>query len=587
MQYDGFLKKIVSDVKADKVVKGGQLVNVLTEEIYQADVAIYDDRVLAVGDVDEFISNNTKTIDASAHYLVPGLIDGHLHVECSKLSITMFSKLVVPFGTTSIVSGLDQIYVVAGLRGVMEFLREAERTPLKVFWCAPSKLPYTIPPSTVGYRFGLKQHRIVQRLSSCFGVWETVKEFVLEGDYEVLSAMKLAARNRLSVYGCAPMIDDRGLFIYSASGVRADHESYSAEETLKKLRSGMHVMLRESSVAHFLRENIKAVTKYGVASRRVGLCTDDVTASDVLSRGHLDNLVRMAIDEGLDPVRAIQLATINCSEIYRIDHLVGSISPGRFADILLVDSLEKFRVKKVIANGVLSAADGRMLTTLKPPRRLKWLMTTIKHRFVKPQELILKTFLKSDKVKVLVMKVSEDVPFIRKGMIITLPVSDGLVRIPSGYDVNYIAVVDRYHRTGKTSVALVSGFNISSGAIVSSTAPDDNNIISIGSNPTDMAIAINYVIKNHGGQAVVVNRKVTDFLPLRVAGIVADIEPEQMAEKETKLDNAARALGCKLPSPFMYMIFFSITAIPDYAITDKGLVESKTMKIINPVLAPA
>ncbi|MDW8084449.1 MAG: adenine deaminase C-terminal domain-containing protein [Candidatus Caldarchaeum sp.] len=582
-----FLNSVVKGVKADTIIENGNLVNVCTEEIYKADIAIFGDRILALHDAKEFMGAGTKIIDASSHYLVPGLIDGHLHVECSKLSLTMFAKLVLPYGTTSIVSGLDQIYVVCGLRGVKEFLKEAERSPLKLFWGAPSKLPYTIPPSTVGHKFGPKQHRYAQRIERCVGVWETVKEFILERDPDVLSAIKLAAKNRLPVYGCAPMADDRQLTIITAAGLRADHESYSAAETLKKMRLGLHVMLRESSVAHLLKENVKAITEYGASPRRVAFCTDDVIASDVISRGHLDNLVRTAIAEGLDPLKAIQLATINCAEIYRIDHLVGCIAPGRYADILIVENLEKFRVNKVIANGVLVASEGKMLVELRPPKRQRWIKKTIKRRPVLPREFKLRTDVKTDKVKVLAMKISEEIPFIRTGMHLTLPVKNGEVQATPSHGVNYIAVVDRYHERGRVAVALVSGFNIEVGAIASSTAPDDNNIICIGSDPADMTEAVNHVIRNQGGQVVVKEGQVIEFLKLPLAGIVADIEPHEMARKETMLDDVARQLGCRLPSPFMYMIFFSITAIPEYAITDRGLVESKTMRVINPIIGPA
>ena len=588
MSYDEFLEKVVSrEVKADKVVKNGVLVNVLTEEIYEADVAILGDRILAVGDVDDFIGAGTEFIDASGYYLVPGLIDGHIHLECSKLSVTMFAKLVVPRGTTSVVSGLDQIYVVAGLEGVKEFLKEAWRTPLKVFWGAPSKLPYTIPASTVGFNFGMREHRVGQRWPICVGVWETVKEFVLEGDKGVLSAMKLARRNRLPVYGCAPMASGSKLSRYAASGVRADHESYSAEETLQKLRNGILAMIRESSVAHFLKENIKVITEKGIDPRRIAFCTDDVTSSDVLSRGHLDNLVRMAIEEGVDPVKAVEMASINCAEIYRIDHVVGSITPGRIADILMVRSLERFAVEKVIANGELVASNGRMTIPLSPPKRKRLLTNSIKCRKVKPDELVVRANVKSDRVRVLSMKVSEEVPFVRKRRDAILSVKDGVVLPDVEQDVLYVAVVERYHRAGRKAVAFISGFQLREGAMASSTSPDDNNILCIGTSPQEMTHAINYIIDRQGGQVVVRGGEVMEFLHLPIGGIVADIEPEKMAEMESKLDDAARQLGCSLPSPFMYMIFLSITAIPDYAITDKGLIDCNTLKVIDPVIGPA
>ena len=585
MQSGDFLDKITKNPRADTIVKGGVLVNVYTGELYQADVAIMGERILAVGDVAELTHAGTKIIDATNYYLIPGFIDAHIHMECSKLSVTMFAKLVIPYGTTSVVSGLDQIYVVAGLNGVRDFLAEASRTPLKIFWGAPCKLPYTIPPSTVGYKFTSKEHLKSQKWKECVGLWETVKEFVLTADPEVKRAMKLAEKNRLPVMGCAPMAGGKPLQLYAAAGVRADHESYSAEEMLAKLRSGILPLIRESAVAHFLKENIQLITKYNISHDKFAFCTDDIYSAYVLEKGHLDHVVRMAVEEGVDPVKAIQMATINCAEIYRIDHLIGSICPGRFADILLAERLDKLKVRKVIANGVLVASDGNMTVDIRPPKRRPYLQHTIKCRKINSKDLLIRT--RYTNVSVLSMQMSSDAPFVRKKREAVLKSMDGYLMPDVEQDVLYVSVVERYHKNGRKATAFVSGFGLKMGAIASSTSPDDNNIICIGADVDDMVYAINKIIENQGGQIVVNNRKIIEFLPLPIGGIVTDSEPEEVAEHEKKLDEAARELGCGLPSPFMYMIFLSITAIPDYAITDKGLVDCNSLKVISPLLGPA
>ncbi len=195
---------------AGLIVRNGRLVNVFTEEIYPADVAVAGERIVAVGDVSEWAGDETLIIDAAGRHLVPGLIDGHIHLECSKLSVTMFASTVVPFGTTTVISGLDQVFVVAGLEGVREFLDEARQGPLSVFWAAPAKMPYTFPESTVGFTFGPGEHSIAQGWPECVGIWETVQEFITERDDKVLAALDLAARNRLPVFGCAPWPPARG-----------------------------------------------------------------------------------------------------------------------------------------------------------------------------------------------------------------------------------------------------------------------------------------------------------------------------------------------------------------------------------------
>jgi adenine deaminase len=577
----------LGEKKADLVVASGRLVNVLTDEIYEADIAISGSKIAAVGDVTKHTGPRTTIVDAAGFYLVPGLIDGHIHIECSKLSVTMFARAVVPFGTTSVISGLDQILVVAGLEGVREFLEEAKAGPLKIFWGAPFKTPYTLPESTVGHTFGPREHVTAQTWPECVGIWETVQEFLLERDEGVLAVLDLARTNRLPVLGCAPMARGERVAALAGAGIRADHECYSAEETLEKLRNGMHVMIRESSVAHFLEENIRVVTEDGVNARRLGFCTDDVTASDVLRDGHLDRLVRMAIRAGVDPLRAIQMATINCAEIYRIDHLVGALAPGRFADILLVDDPESFQVARVIANGRQVASTGRMTELFEPPARSTSLLNSFRLDEITPDELVVHVDGITDAARVLSMQMSEEVPFIRERREVVLPVRDGIVPPDPGEDAAYVAVVERYGKTRNRPVAFVSGFGLTAGAIASSAAPDDNNVICVGTNPADMAFAVNRIAEEGGGQIVVRDGEVLAFLPLPIGGIVADLDPALMAEEEARLDEAARALGCTLPSPFMYLIFLEVTAIPRYAITDLGLIDCVTLEVVSPVLGPA
>ena len=570
-------------VKSDLVIANGKLINVASAEIYPADVAIKDGHIVAIGDVSHCIGPDTVIHDARGRYLAPGLIDGHLHVECSKLSVTSFAKLVVPLGTTSIVSGLDQILVVAGLEGSRHFLDEANAGPLTIHWGAPCKTPYTMPRSTVGHYFSPADHRVAQQWPECVGVWETVREFIQEEDQDVLDALEIAQKNKLPVFGCAPMCRGHKLAAYVSAGIRLDHESYTVEETLEKLRNGMFVVVRESSISHFLKENIQVATRLAPkASHRVSFCTDDVVATDVLKRGHVDNMVRMAIAEGVPPIEAIQMATINSAVAYRIDHKVGLIAPGRQADILLVDSPESFHVEEVIAKGELVARGGKMVKTLIPPHRPAFLTDTIKAKPVSAADLEVRS--DAGAVKVLAMNMSLDVPFVRNRRDAVLKVHQGIVAPDIAQDILYVTVVERYGKTTNRPVAFVSGFGLKRGAMATSTAPDDNNIVCIGTNPADMAVAINWIIEKGGGQAFVEGGKVTVGLELPIGGIVSDIEPEDMAIKEDALDAAARAAGCTLEWPFMNMFVLSITAIPEYAITDIGAIDCVGLKVFDPVL---
>ncbi|MGL5149704.1 MAG: adenine deaminase [Clostridium sp.] len=570
-------------IKAHTVIQGGNLVNVMTSEIYRADVAIYEDTIVAVGNVSDYINENTQIINAEGKFLTPGLIDGHIHSECSKLSITSYSKAVVPRGTTSMISGLDEYISVSGLEGLQEVFKEIKQSPLKVFWGAPYKTPYTFPQSTVAFNFTKEVHEVVQQWPECYGVWETVREYVTEEDEDTLGAIEVAAKNRLPVFGCAPMARGKELNGYLCAGIRLDHESYDHEEVVEKMRNGMHMLIRESSVTHFLKENIRAVTEVNpYLARRVSFCTDDVTASDVLEKGHLDNVVRLAIKEGVAPITAIQMATINSAEAYRIDHLVGSISPGRIADILLVDNLEEFKVDRVITNGKLVAENHRLTYKLNPPKRSSVLTGELKCRKTTKEDFEYKVSIENGQAKVLSMDVKG--PFVRKRKDVTLEVKNGIALPNFEDDAVMVSVIERFGRNGNKSLAFCSGWKLKKGAMASTAAPDDNNLIVMGANPEDMSIAVNHLIENGGGQVVVCDGEILEFLPLPVGGIASDLEPEVIAEWEKKVNLSANKLGCDLPEPLMYMFFLPITAIPDYAITDVGPVDCIALDTFDPIL---
>ena len=570
-------------VPAHKVIRGGQLVNVMSSEIYPADVAVYDDMIAAVGDVEAYIGPETEIIDAGGRYLVPGMIDGHIHSECSKLSITSYAKAVVPHGTTSMISGLDEYISVSGLEGLREVMDEVKKSPLKVFWGAPYKTPYTIPQSTIAFNFNKEVHAEVQKWPECFGVWETVREFIQEEDEDTLGAISEAFKNRLPVFGCAPMARGNDLNGYLCAGVRLDHESYDHEEVVEKMRKGMHMLIRESCVTHFLEENIRAVTEVNPAfARRVSFCTDDVTATDILSKGHLDNVVRLAMKAGVEPMTAIQMATINSAEAYRIDHLVGSICPGRIADILFVDDLNEFKIEKVMTNGKMVAENERLSYELKAPERSSVLKGALKCKMTTKADFEYKVSISSGEATVLAMDVKG--PFVRKRRDVVLKVENGIVLPDVEQDVAMVSVLERFGRNGNKSLAFCSGWKLQKGAMASSAAPDDNNLVVMGVNAEDMSIAANYLIEQGGGQVVVADGEIVEFLPLPIGGIVSDCEPEEVAEQEKRIDAAARALGSDLPNPMMYMFFLPITAIPDYAITDVGPVDYLALTTFDPVL---
>jgi len=570
---------------ADLIVRNGKLLNVFTREIYQADVAVFGGRFAAVGDLSHHKAS--REIDATGMYILPGFVEPHIHVEVSKLSVTRFAELVLPHGTTAVVTGFDQIGAVAGLKGIRSFLDEAKATHLKVFLGVPSKLPYTTPPSTIGSGLGPSEHAEAQRWEESVGTWETTSDFVLMGDEDVLRAMDMAFENRLLPHGHCPLLTGDKLQAYLTTGIRSDHESLSKEEALQKLRSGVYVMIRETPLAPNLEQDIKLITENGVDPRRICLCTDDTTVTALAENGHLDNLARKAVQHGVSPVDVVQMITINPAEAYRIDHLVGSVSAGRIADLVVVEDLSGFRVKKVVASGQLVAEDGSMLLKYSPPERPPWLLNTMRLREIKAEELALRSPFSSDAVRAISIYVDQDNDFYRFRREVKLKVEDGVVLADPSQDVLYVSAVERYSGQGMPKTAFISGFHLRRGAMATTLTPDDDNVICVGADLRDMAFAINHLTRMGGGHVVVDGLSVKAELALPIGGICTDARPEEVKDKEKRLKEAAWELGSDLREPFMAMAFLPITAIPQYAITDKGLVDCSSKRVISPLLGPA
>ncbi|WEV71898.1 adenine deaminase C-terminal domain-containing protein [Bifidobacterium sp. ESL0790] len=572
---------------ADLVIEHGTLVNVDTGEYYPADVAVWHERIVAVDpDVSAYVGPDTTHIDATGKYLAPGLIDGHIHVECSKLSMTRFAQAVVPHGTTSIVSGLDEYISAIGLDGLEEIFKEIDGIPLKVFWGLPYKTPYTIPESTISYNVGAADHERWQPKHRCFGVWETVRESVALKDPDTLKAISVAQGLHKPVFGCSPMARGIGLNQFLMSGVHVDHESYSHEEFLEKARKGVHVVIRESSVTKFLAENIRAITEGAPGmARHTSFCTDDVNARDVLEHGHLDHMVRLAINAGVSPMTAIQMGSINGAEAYHIDDRVGSIAPGKDADILLVDQPGTFNVETVISKGEIVTLEGKTVADFVPPQRSASLQGALHHAPLAAGDFEYRVDTAgSGEGEATVATIHSVGPFVRKRKDVVLDVRGGSVRPSVDKDTALVSVIERYGVNGNHARGFISGWGIKHGAIATSVAPDDNNLVVAGMSTDDMALAANTLIECGGGQVVVADGEVKALLKLPIGSITTDDTPEELAAKEIELKKAAEALGSQLPDPLFYLSFLPITSIPDLAITDGGNVDYTKLRYFDPIV---
>jgi len=571
--------------KCDAAVVGGELVNVLTGEIYKADVAIKGTKIVYVGDVSNYMGSKTKVIDAKGKHLIPGLIDGHVHPESSLLSMTRFAETVLPSGTTSIMSSLDEYATVSGLSVIRYFLDEANKTPLKIFLVVPSRVPYVPWADTVGGYIGYKEVAKALSWPESVGIWEATVDLVMKPDLELLKSIGETIKRKQTVHGHAPMITGSLLAGYLAAGIRSDHESFSKEEALEKLRSGLKVMLRDGSVIKqvstligFIKEN-KAIDTRGVS-----VITDDVDVEELVS-GHMNSLVKRVVAEGIDPVKAVQMASLNTAEAYRVDHLVGSIAPGKIADIVLTSDFKDFKADAVIANGKLVAKNGKLLARLKPPARPRKIVQTMRlNRKITPELLEIRAKNpKALKARVISMQVPPEAP-IRFRREAELDVKGGVVKPDTSSDVIYIATVERYGKTNNIGKAFISGFGLKDGALASSMAHDNHNIVVMGANTRDMAVAVNHVAKVGGAQVAVRGGKVVDELRLPLCGIASDLPAEKLLERVQSLNKTAQSFGSGIKRPFMFLIFIPLAAIPEYAVTDQGFFDVKAQKFINPVI---
>ncbi len=541
--------------KADLVLKNVNLVNVCSGEIHHADIAIYDGRIASL----EGHHRGKKEVDGREMYAIPGLIDGHTHIEMSMLSVTEFSKLVVTRGTTSVVEDPHEIANVLGVEGVRLLLEEAKHTPLKLFCMAPSCVPAT-DFETAGAKIGSKEVKGLLDMDNVIGLGEVMNfTGVLSGDKDLLAKIEEARGRGLPVDGHAPSVTGKELDAYISAGIGSDHESITGKEALEKLRRGMYLMVREGSAARNLG-NIAPVLKMLKEKRRCILVTDgDILTKDMREKGYLDHVLRRAIEEGIDPVEAVQMCTINTAECFHLFD-IGCISPGKIADIVLLESLEKFEVREVIV-------DGKPLD-----ERIKEMRT-----FVYP-ESARKTVRLRDRIK------EEDLLIPRKrmkariigiidGEILTKEMIEEISGVEVERDILKIAVVERHKRTGNIGIGFVKGFGLKRGAVASSIAHDSHNIIVIGTNDGDMAFACNRLEEIGGGIVLCDGGKVISELALPIAGLMSDRDAEYVIDKTGELHDRISELGCDLNSPFITMSFLALPVIPELKLTDKGLVK--------------
>ena len=547
-----FLKSLIDVAagrkKADLVIKNANIVNVLTEEIYEGDVAIFKDRIAGIGNY-----NGIEEIDASNLYAVPGLIDGHTHIEMSMLSVTEFARIVVPKGTTSVVEDPHEIANVLGKDGIKVLLEEAKTTPLKVFCMVPSCVPSS-HLETSGAVIDADDVDELLKIEGVIGLAEVMNfPGVINKDEEVIR--KIISAKDHPIDGHAPLLSGKELNAYVSAGIGSDHESIDYNEALEKLRLGMRVMIREGSAARNLSNLIKLA-----GNRYTMLVTDgDRTIKDLIEQGYLDYVYRRAVEEGLDPIKALQMCTINTAEWFGID--AGLIAPSKFADVVLLKSLEKFKVVKVIANGKVV---GEIKRGFSYPDFVK---KSVKVKKLSKEDIKIEGSGRAKIIKVI------------EGEIVTDEEIEHVEGIDVNRDILKIVVVERYGK-GNMGKAYIKGFGLKRGAFASSVAHDAHNIVAVGTNDDDLCLAVNRVAELDGG-IVVVDKDVKAELRLNIAGLMSEERAEVVAEKFEKINTELRKLGCRLKSPVFALSFMALPVIPKLKITDLGLIDVEKFEVVN------
>ncbi len=581
---DNLIDVAMGHQPADLIIRGGKLVNVISREVYEADLAIKDGLIASIESVPEgACGENTKIVDATGYYLAPGFIDAHIHFESSMLSLTEFCKATLKRGTTSVATDLMEVTIVAGMDGVNEVFREAEGIPLKLFQTVPAFMSEEDELQTIGSTLNPSMIEQMLKRPNAVGLAEVLYPPVLAKDDGIRHILDLANQMGKTAEGHAPALLGGQLDAYTSAGIRSDHESTSREEALAKLRRGLRVLMREGSAATDLAACLEMITKDKIDTRYCSMVSDDIDALHIYRKGHLDHKVRMAVEAGVDPVTAIQMVTINPAEGLKIDGLTGSITPGKAADIVLLRSLEKCDVAKVFVDGELFYDEGEIVHEMAAYHYPESMLHTVQlKKAIEGTDLGIRVEDGSDHVNTITIGVS-GVTLLTDKLEYKLPVEDGFIQADVDRDVLHIACVERYGKSGGIGKAFVNGFNLKSCSMATSVGHDHHNITAVGSNLDDMALAINTVAETGGGIAIVRDGQVLDRIALQIFGLFSTDPAEEVAKTLERMLVHLHEDGCSMSSPFMTLAFVTLIYIPELAITDKGLVEVIPFKVISPL----
>ena len=553
--------------RADLVLKNANVVNVFTGDITEGDIAIHGAYIAGIGD---YVGK--ETYDLKGKYVSPSFIDGHVHVESSMVMPIQYARAVVPHGTGAVVADPHEIANVLGMEGILYMSKSMRGGPLEFYIMLPSCVPST-DLETNGVALDFLDIKPLMTEHYVLGLAEVMNyPGVIYRDPDVLEKIAVALAMDKRVDGHAPELDGLDLNAYASARITSEHECTTLEEARRKLERGMHIHIREGSTARNLEALAPLIQPH--TAMQCSFVTDDRNTLDIIQKGHIDNMIRSAIELGVDPILAIRVATLSTARHYGIQYM-GAIAPGYLADLVVFDSLETINVLRVYKQGVLVAKKGKMVQEFgiqEQPR----LRRSVNIHYLEPEDFQVKA--RGTHMNVIGMIPHQ---IVTERLIEEPKVVDGLVVSDIDNDIVKVSIIERHNASEPSAVGFVRGTGIKEGAMVSSIAHDSHNIVAVATNDTDLITAAIQIVRMQGGIAVVKDGKVLESLPLPIAGLMSDQPIEHVSEKLTSLKDAAHKLGTPLDEPFMAMAFLSLPVIPKLKITDKGLVDVERFRIID------
>ena len=554
--------------EADLLLKNARVVSLFSGEVVEADVVVAGGIIAGIGNY----SKGEKVYDLKGKYLLPGLIEGHIHIESSLLPPPEFSRVVIPHGTTTVVVDPHEIANVLGEKGIRYILESSSTLPLDIWVMIPSCVPAT-SMDTAGAHLGPNEIEEMLGWDRTLGLAELMNfPGVLFKVPEVLQKVEVARRLGKPIDGHSPGLSGLDLNAYLAAGPSSDHECTDLEEAKEKLRKGMYIMIREGSAAKNLEDLAPIVNDTSL--RRLLLVSDDRDPQDLLRQGHLDHIIRTAISLGIRPLSALTMATLNPAEYFGLKGR-GAIAPNYWADMIVVDDLEEFRVEKVFKKGDLVAENGEMVVDIAP--------------YSDPgvEETVRITSVEANAFRIQAtggnVRVIELIPgqILTKGLSLKPKVRNAEIIQDLERDILKLAVIERHHASGGMGLGLIRGFGLQRGAFASSVAHDSHNLIIVGTNDADMATAVRAVADMEGGFVAVAGEKVLAQLALPIAGLMSNRPIDEVVARLSALQEALRSMGCQLENPFMALSFLALPVIPELKLTDRGLFDVLKFSFVN------